>query len=367
MMGNKRKIKKNRIQLVLFGIVSAGVLAVGLWQFTLIMPNLPTPPLKDLARQQGVELGVLANPDRIDDRVYPDLISSQFGFVTIDGGIHFADVQPEQGKYDFSKADRVVDFAEKNSMPVQLHHLIWGDDSRLPGWLTEDDFTKQELEDIQRDHIETIVKRYKGRVQEYTVSNEAFTENQHVYGLTDWWADKTGNNLEHIDKYFRWAHEADPAAVLILNDFNNETKNSVSDAMYEYIKGAKARGVPVGGIGMQMHIDASRPPQKQQVIDNMNRFGDLGLPVYVTEFDIDTNAVDGDTEYKQQLESRLMHDMTRACIESETCVSFTVFGVTRKNDFLKMIGRTNSRDYMFDSRYQPRPSFYAFREAWLEP
>ena len=234
-----------------------------------------------------------------------------------------------KGKYDFSKADRVVDFAEKNSMPVQLHHLIWGDDSRLPGWLTEDDFTKQELEDIQRDHIETIVKRYKGRVQEYTVSNEAFTENQHIYGLTDWWADKTGNNLEHIDKYFRWAHEADPAAVLILNDFNNETKNSVSVAM--------------------------------------NRFGDVGLPVYVTEFDIDTNAVDGDTEYKQQLESRLMHDMTRACIVSETCVTFTVFWVTRKTDLLKMIGSTNSRDYMFDSRYQPRPSFYAFREAWLEP
>lgn len=366
-MGNKRKTNKNRIHLVLVGLVPFLVLGVGFWYFSVRMPNLPKPPLKDLASQQGVALGVLANPARIDDRIYPDLISSQFGFLTIDGGIHFGEVHPARGQYDFSQADKVVSFAQEHDMPVQMHHLIWGDKSRLPVWLTEGNFSKQQLEDIQREHIQTIVKRYKGRVQEYTVSNEAFTENQHVYGLTDWFADQTGNGLEYIDNYFRWAHEADPAAVLILNDFNNETKNSVSDAMYDYIKAAKARGVPIGGIGMQLHIDASRPPQKQAIIENMNRFAEIGVPVYVTEFDINTNTVEGDKEYKQQLENQLMYDMARACLESDNCVSFTVFGVTRQNDLAKFITGANSRDYMFDSRYQPRPSFYSFRDAWLQP
>lgn len=367
MMGKRRKSNKRKVSVVIVSVVGSALLLVGLWHATLKMPNLPSPPLKDLASQQGIALGVLTNPDRIDQRVYPDLIKSQFRFVTIDGGIHFAEVQPERGRYDFSQSDKIVEFAEKNNLPVQLHHLIWGDDSRMPDWLLKGGFTKQELADIQRDHIQTIVKRYKGRVQEYTVSNEAFTENQNIYGLTDWFADQMGVGVEHIDNYFRWAHEVDPSATLILNDFYNETQNSVSDAMFDYIKSAKARGVPIDGIGMQLHIDAARPPAKQAVIDNMNRFRELNTPVYITEFDINTNAVNQSTTAKQQLESQLMFDMTRACIESDNCVSMTVFGVTRKNDLAKILTRANSRDYMFDSRFKPRPSFYAFRDAWLAP
>lgn len=367
-MGKRKKNKKNIKKPAIISIAtvfSAGVIGFIYWYFSLNAPVLPSPPPKDLAAKNNIRLGVHVDLDRLDDRVYPDIVSSQFGFVTIDGGIHFSEVQPTPNRYDFSRSDKIVAFGEAHNMPVQLHHLVWGDDYVLPKWLTEGNYSKQQLLDILHDHITTIVKRYKGRVNEYTVLNEAFTENQHVYGLRNWFADHLGNDPKYMDDYFIWAHQADPDARLILNDFNDQTKNSVSDAIYDYVKSARARGVPIDGVGMQMHIDGLYPPNKQAIIDNMKRFGEIGVPVYVTEFDVNTNSVKASREYKNKLESKITYDLVRACIESKACVSFNVFGIGSKNDLLKKITRADSRDYMFDSRYRPRPSFYAFRQAWL--
>ncbi|HEX5455739.1 MAG TPA: endo-1,4-beta-xylanase [Candidatus Saccharimonadales bacterium] len=363
---NKNNVKKPAA-ITLASIFAVGIISFTYWYLSLTAPKLPEPPLKELASAHKISLGVHVQARRLDDRIYPGIVSSQFDFVTVDGGIHFQEVQPSLTRFDFSKADPIVEFAEKHNMSVQMHHLVWGDDFVLPAWLTEGKFNKQQILDILHKHITTIVKHYKGRIKEYTVVNEAFTENQHVYGLRNWWAEHIGNDMKYIDDYFIWAHRADPKAKLLLNDFNDQTKNSVSDAIYKYVKAAKARGVPIDGVGMQMHIDASQPSKKQDVIDNMKRFGKIGVPVYVTEFDVNTNSVKGSDAYKNRLESKITYDMVRACIESKACISFDAFGVTSRNDLIKKITRANSRAYMFDSRFRPRSAFYSFRQAWLEP
>lgn len=367
MAKTKKKNKKRKLLPVLPILALPILIAISYWYFSLKPPILPEPPLKDLAAAHGVDLGIHVDHKRLNDRIYPDIIKSQFDFVNIDGGAHFSEIHPSPDKTDFSKSDKIVAFAEDHGMRVELHHLVWGDKIVLPKWLTEGNYTKEQLLDILRSHITSVVTHYKGRVNQYTVANETFTEAQHKFGLKNWWADQIGNDTEYLDNFFIWAHEADPSATLILNDFYNETKNSVSDAMYDYVKAAKARGVPIDGVGMQMHIDASRPPKKQDVIDNMNRFADIGVKVYVTEFDVNTNYVKASRTEKNQLESQITYDTARACIESNVCVSFNVFGLTAKNDLLKNITFAKSRDYMFDSRFRPRPSFYSFRKAWQSP
>lgn len=365
---NKNNKKRNKKPLI-FGLPVLILAILGgflYWYFSLTAPDLPDPPLKALASAHNVELGVHVDSSRLNDRIYPEIVSSQFGFVTIDGGSHFKEVQPSPGKYDFTQSDKVVSFAEKNHMPVQFHHLVWGDAYELPGWLTKGNYSKDQILNILHDHITTIVKHYKGRINEYSVVNEAFTEQQHVYGLKSWWADHIGNDTKYLDDYFIWAHQADPKAKLIINDFNDQTENSISDAIYNYVKAAKARGVPIDGVGMQMHIDAKYPSNKQDVIKNMQRFGNIGVPVYVTEFDVKTNSIKGSAAYKGQVESQITSDMVRACVESKACVSFNIFGITTKNDLIKKLTRVNSREYILDSRYRPRPSFYAFRQAWLD-
>ncbi len=366
-MVHKKKTQKS-FPLILIALIGLAIVSTALfiyWYYSLKPPALPFPPLKDLAAKRKIELGIHVDPKKLNERIYPDIVSSEFNLLTIDGGgSHFKEIQPAPAKYDFTRTDKMVQFAEQHNMPVQFHHLVWGDDYMLPDWLMNGNYSKEQIMGILHDHINTIMTRYKGRVQEYSLINEAFTENQHIYGLKNWWADHVGNKNQYIDQLFIWAHQADPNAKLLVNDFRNEEKNSVSNDIYDYIKSAKNRGIPIDGVGMQLHVNAAYPPNKQSVINNMKRFMAIKVPVYITEFDVNTNSVKGSSDYKQQLETSITQDMVRACVESKACVSFTVFGITSKNDFIKKLTRTNSRAYMFDSRFRPRQSFYAFRSAW---
>lgn len=343
-----------------------GIAAAYWYVFSLSPPTLLSPPLKNLAAAHNIALGVHVMPNSLNNKIYSGIVSGQFNFLTLDGGgSQFNQIQPGSTIYNFANADKMVNFAVQHHMPVQFHHLVWGDAAYLPHWLLKGNYSKSQILQILHNHISTIMDRYKGRVQTYTVVNEAFAENQHVYGVKNWFVDHLDmSNTSYVDQMFRWAHQADPRATLLLNDFDNETKTSVSDAMLNYIKAAKARGVPIDGIGMQMHIDASRPPSKEDMITNMKRFAAIGVPVYITEFDINTNAVKGNNAYKQYLESEITKDVVGSCIESKACVSFDIFGLTNKNDLIKKLTRANSREYMFDSRYVPRLQYYAFHSAW---
>ena len=316
-------------------VVALGVF--GYWYFSIKTPNLPQPSLKVLAAKHGVELGVHASLDRLADKPYTDIVTSQFSFLTIDGEANWNFVHSTPTQYNYTKVDKLMAFAKANNMPVQIHHLIWGEQNFLPNWLKNTNYTSAELLNIMHD-----------------------------YGLSDWWADHTGGGTTYVDDAFIWAHQTDPNAKLILNDFNNETENSISNAEYNYILAAKARGVPIDGIGMQMHINAIDPPSIVAMVKNMQRFGAIGVPTYITEADVNLNSVKGSSTYKTQLEAQIYYDVVRACIESKSCVSFDEFGVSDKESLLKMLFSTNSHSYLFTSRYDPKPSFYAFREAWIQ-
>lgn len=338
-------------------------------QVTHLNNPLPTPSLKELAKKKGIELGNHAIYVRVNEPAYDEILKTQHDFVILDNSPnwHFNgyDLRPAKDKYDFSQLDYLMNYAEKRSMPVRLQHLLWGEEKWLPSWLTNGHYTKEQLDKIIDDHIRTVMNRYKGKIREYTVVNEAFTRGEHLYNLRDWWADATGSR-EYIDRAFIDARAADPNAVLILNDFGNDTKNSVSDAMYDYIKGAKARGIPIDGIGMQMHIGGANPPKKEDVIWNMNRFAELGVKVYITEFDVNMADAKGTYAQKAEQQGRVYHDMMRACIESIDCRSFTMLGITDKETWYNYMNLHEPMPLMFNERYEPKPAYYGLRAALSE-
>lgn len=333
---------------------------------TLRYDALPTPPLKALAQEKGIELGNFAIRSRLNESAYTDILTSQFSLATIDNtpNWYFTDggLRPSATTYNFDHMDEVVEFAESNDMAMQAHHYVWGEEKWLPDWLKQGNYSKQELLDLMRDHILTVGGRYKGQIQEWTVVNEPFTRQQHLFGLNDWWADATGD-WDYIDQAFIAARQADPNAKLILNDFDNEGYNDVSNAMYDYVKAAKARGVPIDGIGMQMHIDGVHPPQKNEVISNMKRFAALGVEIYVTEFDVNMNDVKADGRDKDNIQGNIYYEMMRACIESRVCHSFSLLGITDAETWYNYIGLTDPRPLPFDRRYRPKPAFYSLRTA----
>lgn len=333
-------------------------------------PTLPEPALKELAANHNIELGNFAMPKLLGEAPYKDILTTQFNLALLDNqpNWHFTDydLRPSRTEYNFSRIDEVVNFAEAHNMPIQAHHYVWGEEKWLPDWLKNGKYSKQELLDIMHDHIMTVGKHYSGRIQEWTVVNEAFTRGQNVYGLHDWWGDNIGDQ-SYIDQAFIWARQADPNSKLILNDFMNEGKNDVSNAMYDYIKGAKERGVPIDGLGMQMHIDGTHPPTKDEVIANMKRFGDLGVKVYVTEFDVNMQDVQAEDDDKDKIEANIYYEMMRACIESKVCPSFSILGITDKETWYNYMGTTpDARPLPFDKNYNPKPAFYSLRNALEE-
>jgi endo-1,4-beta-xylanase len=336
-----------------------------------ISPALPAPPLKTLAAKHGIELGNFAILTYLNNPDYSRILSSQYNLALIDNtpNWYFTDggLRPGPGSYNFANMDKVVAYAQQHHMAMQAHHLVWGEDKWLPDWLKNGHYTSQQLMGIMHDHIATVVGRYKGKINEWSVVNEAFTRGQHVNGLHDWWADNTGGTA-YIDQAFIWAHQADPHAKLILNDFDNDHFNPVSDAMYNYIKGAKARGVPIDGIGMQLHIDGTHPPDMTEVVANMQRFGALGINVYVTEFDVNMSAVPAPDNARDQIEAGIYYNMMRACIVSTVCHSFSELGITDKETWYNYMGPStqDARPLMFNANYQPKPAYYAFRNALLQ-
>jgi endo-1,4-beta-xylanase len=357
---------------VLAMLFIVSVAAVAIWAMTSEQikssrTTLPTPPLKDLAKKQRLDLGNYAALKRLNEAPYADIVASQFSFATIDGepNWQFNDgaLRPSENQYDFSRIDKVMQFAKSHNLPVQMHHLVWGEQKWLPDWLTHGSYSKQQLLGLIHQHISTVAGHYKGQVREWTVVNEAFTRGQHQRGLNDWWADNIGP--EYIDEAFTWARQADPDAKLLMNDFNNEVANSTSDAMYQKMKEMKQHGVPIDGIGMQMHLDGNNPPKRQDVIYNMQRFAALGVGVYVTEFDVTMQDFHGTPEEKEIRQAFIYHDMLRACIESNVCKSFALLGVTDKETWYNELCCPASDPLPFDDNYQPKPAFWAMREALL--
>lgn len=374
-MSNLRQLVKEsfarKIATAVLVLIAAG--AIGLIYYLSTQPKTPTlpePPLDKLAAAHNVQLGNFAILSRLGEKPYLNILTGQFDFVLADNtpNWYFTDggLRPSAATYNFKQMDQVINFAQAHNLPVQAHHFVWGEEKWLPNWLKNGHYSKEQLLELIHQHIMTVGSRYRGRIQGWSVVNEAFTRNLHLYGLHDWWADHIGD-LSYIDNAFIWAHQADPSAKLILNDFGNEEQNSVSDAMYAYVKSAKARGVPITGIGMQMHIDGTDPPKKEAVIANMERFAALGAQIYVTEFDVNMNNVQGDSASRNQKEAEIYYDMMRACIESKVCHSFAFLGITDKETWYGYVGLKDAQPLMFDRRYQPKPAFYSLRNALSQP
>lgn len=334
---------------------------------TQALPELPVPPLKELAERRGIKIGTFASLKYLRERPYSEIIASEFEYAIIDGEPNwkFEDfsLRPSESEFDFSHMDQVFDFADQNNMPVRVQHLLWGDDKWLPDWLKNGNYTQAQLLDIIKNHIATVGAHYKGQVREYTVVNEAFSREIKTGGNEDWWGKELGR--QYIDVAFLEARKADPNAILILNDFGNETIGEISNNMYDYIKDALTRGIPIDGLGMQMHIDGTNYPTKDKVVENMRRFADLGLKIYVTEFDVNMHNFEASDKESDQLQADIYKDLVSACLEvgANVCNNFGFLGLVDRQSWYGGIGLDDANPLLFYDDYRPKPAFFAIREV----
>ncbi|HEY4305217.1 MAG TPA: endo-1,4-beta-xylanase [Gemmatimonadaceae bacterium] len=211
------------------------------------------------------------------------LIAAQFNTVTPENVLKWENVHPSRGKYVFAPGDAYVDFGTKNKMAIIGHTLVWH--SQTPSWVFNDQSGKplgrEALLAVMRDHIMTVVGRYKRRIKGWDVVNEALNEDGSLR-QSSWYR---GIGEDYLVKAFQYAHEADPSAELYYNDYSLENGAKRNGAV-RLIQMLQKAGVKVSAIGTQSHVKMDWP-SSAQYDSTLNAFAALGVHVNVTELDVD--------------------------------------------------------------------------------
>ena len=213
------------------------------------------------------------------------LLMAQFAYVTPENCMKPGAVQPEKGRWRFEAADRFVAFAQQKNLKVVGHCLVWAKDDRTPPWFFRDndkDASKELLLARMKEHIDTVVGRYRGRIPMWDVVNEALDDGSAPLRASGWSRLAGG---EFIAKAFEYAHAADPAAVLVYNDYNNELDGK-RERMLALLASLKARQVPVHAVGLQGHYEIDRVPY-EALEKTFLALRDIGMKAVVSELDID--------------------------------------------------------------------------------
>ncbi len=318
-------------------------------------------PLRELAKKHEIEIGAAVGPQQIqNDALYRETLAREFSMVTTENALKFRPTEPQQGRFTFDDADTIIEFAESNNMKVRGHTLVWH--SYLPNWVENNDWTREEAIEVLRNHIETVVSRYEGRIFVWDVVNEAF-ENDGSLRDDSAWYEAIGP--EYVEMAFRWAHEADPDAVLFYNDFGAEEMNAKSKAIYEMAKDFKERGVPIDGIGLQMHIPFDHHLSGRSIRRNIQQINDLGLQVHITELDVRIDTPVTDEELQEQAD--VYEEMLKIALEAPNCTAFITWGFTDRYSWIPSFFEGTGAALLFDEDYNPKPAYQALNAVLQTP
>lgn len=314
-----------------------------------------TPPLRQLATARHFVVGTAVDPDALrSDSLYRLKLATEYNGVTSESAMKFGSIQPGPKQYDFTEADRLVTFAQANGMAIHGHTLVWGE--ALPTWVTAGSFTKAQLLQVLQDHISTVVGRYRGRIATWDVVNEAVDGSTAPLRNT-LWLQVIGP--EYIDSAFVWAHRADPAAKLYLNENHAEGVNAKSDTILALVRRLKARGIPIDGVGLQAHLTLTPPPPTAGNLQaNLRRFANAGFDVRVSEMDV--RVADTAAASALDVEASIYRDVLDACLRlGSRCSAFTTWGFTDRISWIPAYFPGFGRGLPFDEQYGPKAAFYA--------
>jgi endo-1,4-beta-xylanase len=311
--------------------------------------------LRRLAARADLHVGSAVSYTALTtDAQYAQILGQQFSAITPENEMKWASIEAQRGVYTFGQADAEVHFAEQHHQLVRGHNLVWN--SQLPDWLTSGTFTNAQLADILKRHIFTEVGHFRGKIWQWDVVNEPFNEDGTLKSTM--WLNALGP--DYIAEALRWAHEADPRATLFLNDYNIEGIGPKSDAMYALVKSLKEQGVPIGGVGLETHLDLqfSLPPM---IKENIQRFAALGLDVDITEMDVRFTLPATPALLSQQADvyAQLMQD----CLTVRRCVDFTVWEFTDKYSWVPGFFTGEGAADIYDENYNPKPAYNALIET----
>ncbi|HLN21793.1 MAG TPA: endo-1,4-beta-xylanase [Bacteroidales bacterium] len=309
-------------------------------------------------------IGVAVSPRSLEGE-QGELIKKNFNSLTAENVMKPALIQPKKGEFNWADADKIVEFAQANGMKVRGHTLCWH--AQTGQWMYQDSLgnllPKEEALANLKDHITAVVSRYKGKVYGWDVLNEIVVDDTSaakVYRESSPWYKVAGTDF--IPLIYKWAHEADPDAILFYNDYN--TENPIKrDKIYNMLKGLLDQGVPIHAVGLQAHWKLNDPTE-ENLRAAIDKFSSLGLDVQLTELDITVNMGRNDPdstftaerEQKQLEQYKMAFNVLRDNKKKITGVTF--WNVSDRGSWLDRGGK-KAYPLLFDENLKPKKAFWA--------
>lgn len=316
--------------------------------------------LREAANSRGILIGAAVRPSLFSEPAYSETLAHEYSMVEAEDAMKWWSIRRVEGTFDFRDGDEVVGFAHVHAMKVRGHCLVW--DHQNPEWLANGHFTPEQLSHLMQEHITTVMKHYAGQVFAWDVVNEALNEKGHFRDSI--WYNQPGigladNGPAYVEQSFRWAHEADPNALLFYDDAEAEGLNQKSDAIYAMAKDFKQRGVPIDGVGLQMHV-SQLDFDTAAVAANIARLTALGLQVHITELDVSlpVNSTGAATPDNLAKQAEVYRGVVHACVQSAGCTAIQTWGFTDKWSWIGSHSHgTRGAALPFDRAYKPKPAY----------
>jgi len=362
----------------------------------------PADSLRALGAQVGLHIGTAATPADLSTANLSTITSDQFSVLTPENEMKWQVVEPQEGQFDWTGADNLVNYAAAHGELVRGHTLVWH--NQLPNWLTSGVaqqnadgtcpassttcISDSQLRDLLHQHITTEVSRYAGKIWQWDVVNEMLTDsNPSQINPNDFWISHLGTGI--IADAFRWAHAADPHALLCYNDYNiagEDGSNAKFNAAFSMIQGMIAQGVPISCVGDQGHLDTQFGFSPQAMTTDLQQYANLGLKVAITEADVrtfvetaDSNQTpivgtvknpDGTTtsdpnpeHVAPTAEASWYDEMLQSCLAVRACISFTVWGFDDSESWVPGTFHGEGNADIYDVNLGQKPAYFALQQT----
>jgi len=341
-------------------------------QITFVPPPTIEPELPSVfqAYADFFPVGAAITPLEITG-VHADLLKKHFNSITSGNDFKWDATEPSEGTFRFTNADAQLSFAQANNIIVRGHTLLWH--NQIPAWVFTDPVTGATMQPSEanktlltqrlQNHIRGVAGHFAGKLYAWDVVNEVIDENQPDCLRRSTWYNIIGP--QYLDIAFQTAREVDPNAKLFINEFNSTFGNKRA-CYFNVVRDLKARGVPVDGVGHQMHNNFEFPPV-QGFIDTVNMFATLGVLQHVTEFDVNIYSGSANTSIPNYDEIPLDRHVRvgyhyRDYFEAfkklkDKIQSVTIWGLADDNTWLNSSGRINA-PLLFDDQLKKKFAYW---------
>ncbi len=297
--------------------------------------------LKERAAKKNILFGTaIRHPLLLTDKEYTQSLIEECSILVSEWGFKWhvnpKALRPTAESFDFTAADKMFNFARSNGMEVRGHTLVWY--MSLPPWF-ESTVNQQNAKDFLEKHIKTVVGRYRGEMHSWDVVNEAIEPRDgHPDGLRKTpWLEFLGE--DYIALAFRLAHEADPKAMLVYNDYGlvydapeDEAKRN---AVLKLLKRLKSQGTPIHALGVQAHLDGSKSNFNPKILkDFFAQVADMGLKIMITELDVKDKDLPRNVQVRDRIVAKAYSDYLKVALEQPAVIAVLTWGLNDEHSWL---------------------------------